>query len=677
MKFALPASILATIFLIFAIGFDIFSDESLPARPKVIEFQPVSSNEGAKILKSQFFLSSSKEAQGFEKMEGQEIGLDMGYQYDIRDYTDPFWFGRGTASGDYDKDGWQDILFGSNSGFYLYKNVAGRFVQQDLSLEAIEDLQVYAVAFIDLNNDGWPDIFFTTFNEGNFLILNREGTFDTNHLISVPNRDAVLTLSPAFSDLDGNGYLDIVNGNIALGVVTGLHVVDSKRHNSVVFNRSLKFKEAPIESDSGETMASLISDINNDGIKDIYFGNDFFSPDTILLGTGKGYTKVKGNEFIPYTPFYSMGADTGDINNDLKLDFLVTGTMYTAPFVGKQPIDGVSVEEYSKFKGTVKTCDSIKNEKFRDHCRNIRETEYIRGLDRTQIMTQINKNEEPENCSKHRDKIDRDICLTKRMWALITDKNNPENCEATYGSDERLLTICEILKIRQRKMDRQDLYGSIPQDDRNMLYTFDASTKALKAVEGFKHPGGWTWNSRIADLDNDGWQDVVTADGTVRTKDYGWNVLMKNIDGKSFEQRQFSQGIVSDFGLYSFVVVDMDNDGDLDLIGNSAEGPVQVYKNNSTGKNNSLAISLIDPTGNHFGVGAKIIVRSKESNLSQIREIKASGGYMSFEPPVAYFGLGKEKTIDHIEVKWPDNTTKVYSGPFEANHHYRIVRQEP
>ncbi|SMF82234.1 Repeat domain-containing protein [Pseudobacteriovorax antillogorgiicola] len=636
----------------------------------------VSSGQDATILKAKFFPKLDHDTTGFQRLEGHDIGLDKGYMYELRDYTDPFWFGRGTASGDYDKDGWQDLILGSNSGFHLYKNMGGHFERQPIDQSAIKDFLVFAVAFVDLNNDGWLDIFFSTFNQGNHIILNQNGTFDTRKLTPVPNRNGVITLSPGFSDLDKNGYLDIVNGNIALGVVTGFYVVDSRRHNSIVFNQDLKFREAPIESNSGETMATLISDINNDGILDIYFGNDFMEGDKILLGTGSGFKEVKGSKFIPYTPFFSMGADTGDINNDLNLDFLVTGTMYMAPFVGQSPIDGRSVEEYSKFKGTSETCDAIANPEFRSHCKKIRDTDYIRGLDRTQIMTQKNKNERPTSC-KGFEGIEKDICLTKRMWTLITTEENPKSCQGNYGEDERLETICEILKIRVRKLERKDMYGSIPQDDRNMLYSFDPDTKTLKAVPGFEHPGGWTWNSRIVDLDNDGWQDIMTSDGTIRTDDFGWNVLMKNIDGQRFEQQQFTQGVVSDFGLYSFVTVDMDNDGDLDLIGNSAEGPIQVYKNNSSGNNNSITISLSDPVGNRFGIGAKIIVRSKASNMAQIREIKASGGYMSFEPALAHFGLGSVQAIDSIEVQWPDKNHKVYDGPFEANHHYRIVRAPP
>ena len=60
--------------------------------------------------------------------------------------------------------------------------------------------------------------------------------------------------------------------------------------------------------------------------------------------------------------------------------------------------------------------------------------------------------------------------------------------------------------------------------------------------------------------------------------------------------------------------------------------------------------------------------------MAQIREIKASGGYLSFEAPVAYFGLNNIPLIDSIEVRWSDGNSDTYTGPFESNYHYRISR---
>lgn len=635
-------------------------------------FEKLLDQNDRSIFAAPFTQAASTDKTAFEQLEGFEIGLTKAFQYGIRDYTDPFWIGRGTASGDYDHDGWQDIVFGTNNGVALYRNLGGTFELQSQSNTELQHYQIYAVALVDMNNDGWLDLFFTTFNKGNHIALNKQGAFDFKNLVAVPNNNAVLTLSPALGDLDGNGYLDVVNGNVALGVITGFYHMSERRNNSVVFSDKLRFREAPLETTSGETMASLISDVNNDDILDIYFGNDFIIPDKILLGTGAGFTPVTGNQFIPFTPFFSMGADTGDINNDLTLDFVITGTMYMAPFVGQQPIDGKSVAEYSEFKGGIKTCATVKDPNYRESCQKIRGTNYIEAIDFEQFV-------DVAGCGKLTDAVERDICLTRIMWKLVRDEMGVDDCKSTFSADAKLREVCEVLKLRTRRYDKRDLYGAIPQDDRNMLYAFDGENKVFRAVTEFKHPGGWTWNSKIVDLDNDGWQDIVTSDGTVRKSDYGWNVLMKNIEGQRFEQQQFSAGIAADFGLYSFVLIDMDNDGDLDIIGNGAEGPPQIFRNHSSRGNHSLAVSLVDHVGNVNvnvnGIGAKITLHYNDGKNAQLREIKAGGGYMSFDSAIAYFGLGNTRKIDEIRVLWPDKTQSVYRGPFDSGRHYRIERK--
>ena len=631
-----------------------------------IHFTELQSKDGTRLSQSPFIHSEEKADEKFEFIEGQDIGLDKGFMYGLRDYTDPFWIGRGTASGDFDKDGWQDIIFGSNHGFILYKNIGGRFERQILTNAQIQEQQVYAVAFIDLNNDGWLDIFYTTFDKGNFLILNRLGEFDLDSMISVPNNNAALTLSPAFADIDYDGYPDIVNGNIALGVVTGSHYMLARRNNSIVFNGGLRFRDVPMEKNSGETMASLISDVNNDNIPDIYFGNDFFIPDKLLLGTGAGFKPVGGNRFIPYTPFFSMGADSGDINNDLSLDFVVMGTMDVTHNMGKNSIDGKSPAEYTHYKGDAKTCEKIRHPQYRKNCLAVRQTNYVDILDRQQTID--------FNQCQTETTIENELCLTRVMWQLITQNPEIKNCKTHFAGDEKLQTVCGILKLREREFDRRNIYGAIPQDDRNMLYTFNRDTKSMEMVKGFKHPGGWTWSSRIVDLDNDGWQDIFNSEGAVRKHGYGWNVFMKNIDGSHFEQRQFSYGLTNDFGLYSFVLIDMDNDGDLDIIGNGAEGPAQVYRNHAAGKNHSIAVSLIDSKGNYNAIGAKVFVYYDNKQKAQMREIKASGGYQSFDAAMAWFGLGKQNEIDEIRVLWPDQTSISFSGPLKSDVHLRIER---
>jgi len=641
-----------------------------------VSFIRIQENSTSVIYSAPFFKKTSTSHKPFERLEGFQIGLNKGFQYGIRDYTDPFWIGRGTAAGDYNKDGWPDIVFGSNNGFILYKNIGGSFQLIDFSNEKIKKHQVFAVAFIDLNNDSWLDIFFTTFNEGNFVVYNNNGKFDFHDPQLIPNNNALLTISPAFADIDHNGLLDIINGNMALGVVTGSHHLSQRRNNSIVFNGGLEFRDVPLEKTSGETMSTLVSDINNDNHLDIYFSNDFVVPDKILLGTSAGFKSVKGNQFISSTPFFSMSVDSGDTNNDLKLDILTSGTTTVTNEIGKKPIDLFNPEEYSNFKGGDHTCLKIEDSAYQKNCLRVRQSNYIDILDQK-------RNIDFDQCYQIENKTRQQSCLLAVMWHLVTQNPSIKNCQADFLHDARLQAACQMLKSQTRRYNASDLTMTIPQDDNNFLHKFDDNTETFTKDKNFKHPGGWTWNGKIVDLDNDGWQDVINAEGAVRKSGYGWNVLMKNIRGQRFEQKQFSFGLTSDFGLFSFSLLDIDNDGDLDIIGNSAEGPVQVYKNQSTSianninqKNHSVAVSLIDHRGNHQGIGAKIFISYNAGNNKQMREIKASGGYMSFDPAIAYFGLADSIKIDEITINWPDQTQSIFTGPFSADSHYRIVRKK-
>lgn len=270
------------------------------------------------------------------------------------------------------------MALGSNDGLSIYLNRGGKF--NVLALRNAQDnhLMVYAVALIDFDNDGWLDVFLTTFNRGNYVRINEHGSFDYAKRRALPNNNAVLTVSPGFADFDGNGLLDVVNGNMALGVVTGSHVMTARRANSLLFNGGAEVRDVAIETDSGETMSTLVSDLNNGGRPDIYFSNDFIVADKVLLGTDAGFKPIDATSgFIPATPFFSMNADTGDIDNDLKTDFLTFGTTATAHDVGTVPIDGVEPSVYTKPKWHSELCHAVQDAVRRERCARIRDSDFL------------------------------------------------------------------------------------------------------------------------------------------------------------------------------------------------------------------------------------------------------------------------------------------------------------
>ncbi len=637
-------------------------------------------------VKARNFLSKQGESQlqdkintPFEFIEGTQKGLVRGFRYGVRDYSDPFWIGRGTGAGDINQDGWIDIVLGSHHGPQIYFNKGGWFERIAYKNPFWSDMDTYVVALIDLNNDGWQDLFFSTYDQGNYVVLNRQGQLLVSSPVTVPNNNALLTIAPSFADIDGNGFIDIINGNMALGIVTGFYHLSGHRSNSIVFNNNLDFFDKGLSGWSGETMSSLVADINGDHIEDVYFSNDFLVPDRLLLGNGRGYKEIEKYErVIERTPTFSMSVDVGDVNNDLQADVLVMGTLQKQAFVGEGIIDGLSPEQYSKGTWSVQACDQIQDEVYAENCRINRKSTHLFDFKKQRNFKVI-------NCNKMPSAVLRQDCLISTMWFLITNNIDLFDCEADFAYDHKLLRVCEILGDRGRLYKREDVMGALNQDNDNLLLLGDGQGKFVDinqgSVEGvhqpFRHPGGWTWNGKFMDLDNDGWQDVFNAEGAIRERDYGWNVFMHNQQGRSFRMKSFSWGLTYAFGLFSFVSVDYDNDGDLDIIGNSAEGPVHFYENKIGQQNQSIRFELVDKVGNSAGIGSKIVIKvlgENQETTRQMRIIKASGGYQSFDPPVAWFGLGRAQWIDEVVITWPEGQRTVISKKLRAGKSYRIFR---
>lgn len=185
----------------------------------------------------------------------------------------------------------------------------------------------------------------------------------------------------------------------------------------------------------------------------------------------------------------------------------------------------------------------------------------------------------------------------------------------------------------------------------------------------------WSWNAKAADLDNDGWQDIYVGNGFHFGDSFYEvqpNILFRNTGGKGFEEVASDWGLDDTINTPSYTYVDFDLDGDVDIVATGVLAPPRVFVNQQT-RNNSVTFLLQDEIGNSFAIGSKITITYGDQH--QRKEIKLSGGFMSFDNPVAHFGIASSTEIDGFLIAWPDGQATEFKGKLPANRFYRVRRK--
>lgn len=170
------------------------------------------------------------------------------------------------------------------------------------------------------------------------------------------------------------------------------------------------------------------------------------------------------------------------------------------------------------------------------------------------------------------------------------------------------------------------------------------------------------FGERWLDADNDGWLDLVFANGhvydTTDRVDPGTTYqdtpqLFMNHEGRRFTDDSalagpaFRRPIVG----RGLATADIDRDGRTDLVIVDLEGRPELLRNVSSARNHWLTIRLHGPPGNPTGEGAIVTVWA--GGRKQAATVTASGSYLSMSEPVAHFGLGSAPSVERLEVRWP------------------------
>ena len=602
----------------------------------------------------------------FTRLEAWHLGIDKPVEFSFADMWPPFWEGRSVTSGDIDRDGDLDLVFASTeAGLYAYANDGtGQFTPIELDLGAVADMPVFNAALADLDDDGWLDLFVATYQEGMFVVPNREGRLDVAARRPVANReDALLALSLSFADVEGDGDLDAALGNWAAGWYR--RIPGEEARNRIVFNAAGGLTGetySDLRGIPGETLSILFSDLDQDGAIDLLVGNDFEIPDYFYFGDGRGgfdpVTFQDGR--IEHTTTTTMALKTADLDNDLDFE------IYAAQIAGRS--DGVS--ERLRMRPIARYCEGIEREQDRAICqRNIDIKRWYRS----------GHSFDPAyagRCARMEGRY-REECRAMLVKDLAIQNRDPAICAMIPVAQPRVRQLCDIHFQPPRPVTPAEEDAAIAQiNGRNVLLVADGQGVYSDEAEARGvEVGGWSWDVKIADFDNDGWQDIYIVNGTwVPNEITPSNIFLKNDGSGHFTEETESFGLTDFLMTAAAVAADLDHDGDLDMITVPVNAPTIAFINNSQ-DGHAIAFRLEDAIGNRFGVGARIEIETGSGR--QIREIQSGGGFMSFEAPVAHFGLGAHTVVEAVTVHWSDGSRTRIEEPLEAGATYTITRGGP
>ena len=603
----------------------------------------------------------------FTRYDGSLFGLQQTNPFSPADFFPPFFNGGGIASGDIDRDGWPDLVSANGPLISIFMNQNdGQFERLELNVSGESFAAIFSVALVDIDGDGWLDLFATSYMNGNFYVLSDNGTFSNAGLRKPPRGQAVLSLATSFGDIDRDGDLDVVIGNWFAGM--GKQHPPPRSQNELWVNENGRFNVSPLPGLVGETLSTLLSDWSGDGWLDLIVGNDFDAPDYYYRGDGKGGFALieQGDDIIPHSTHSTMSIDSGDYDNDLDLDiFLDQITARATGPSARMPV--LALDEY---------CDDIVIATERDRCVSNME------IRRTFFYGPNHRPDNVRKCMSVTDASDRQACMGMQVMMTAQRARNPEVCESIPKSESRTYAMCRNFFEPVRPHDKDMLEQSIPQRmNENVLLSWDSSEARFADVSeqaGVRFTG-WSWNARFADVDNDEWQDIfVVAGSWFRATPSGTtaNFFFHNEAGKKFSDQTDAFGLQNIMIVSAYTVVDIDRDGDLDFVTNSVNGPLWVLRNNAQ-SGNSIVFRLNDEVGNRDGIGTKFTIHyGPDAERHQLRELKASGGYLSFDEPSAHFGLGEYEEIDRLEIQWSTGGSTVIPGPFEAGHTYSLHRSD-
>lgn len=310
---------------------------------------------------------------GFELLSVEKTGIDFNNAIKESEtvnhiYYNQLYSGAGVAIGDLNNDGLADVFFcGNQVEDKLYLN-KGNFKFEDISKKSKITRSPgwsWGVTMADVNNDGYLDIYvsrngdsMTPSDRTNKLFINNKDLTFTESAKEYGLADAGFSSQAVFFDMDNDGDLDMYQVNqLPDGRLFSRYInIPEKRYqfytDKLYINNDGFFQDisqqAGLSSKYTYGLSVSASDFNNDGFVDLYISNDYDAPDFMYQNNGDGTFKNVIDEQLKHISRFSMGTDTGDINNDGLVDIFTLDMAAEDHYRSKTNMGSMNAKEFNE-----------------------------------------------------------------------------------------------------------------------------------------------------------------------------------------------------------------------------------------------------------------------------------------------------------------------------------------
>ena len=506
------------------------------------------------------------------------------------------YMGGGVGIIDVNNDGLKDIFFSGNqvsSKLYLNKgNNHFEDITQSAGLSTND--WITGVSIVDINADGYDDIYLCTYGKTlgmhsrNLLFINQHNNTFKEEAIDYGLADTSYSTQAVFFDYDKDGDLDMYLSNYMLSASYSANYLlpknlsghspanDKLYRNDGNKNGHPVFTDVTVDAgikEDGYGLGVAVCDFNMDGWPDIFVCGDFVSNDDLWLNNKNGSFTNALNLSTKHQSYSSMGCDAADINNDNQFDFASVDMMPEDNFRKKQTFSFMNYDRYEEERNLGYSPEFARN------MLQLNMGNYERGDTSVPFFSEIAQLA--------------GISETDWSWSILfADFNNDgyKDAHVTNGIGRDFINSDFILFSQKGRQ------GGTDEDFRKLL------------------------------------RDKLVALNHVSIPNY----LYLNNGNYTFTNVTDSSGIKQNSMSNGAAYVDLDNDGDLDLVVNNINQEAFILINNENQPN-------------------KIKTNHSLGFILKVQEEYPVRGYLSSVDSKLLFGTGRNTKADSVIVVWPNN----------------------